>query len=88
VRGDGLSVYVPIRSAECGENLSQLSCNGRHGDGRLSRGSWVLNQLIDAVRARDKEMLIHVRAPVAPTFAAAVCATWPREVFKLKGGPG
>jgi len=48
----------------------------------------VLNQLIDAVRARDKEMLIHVRAPVAPTFAAAVCATWPREVFKLKGGPG
>jgi hypothetical protein len=29
----------------------------------------VLNQLIDTVRARDKEMLIHVRAPVAPTFA-------------------
>lgn len=48
----------------------------------------MLNQLIDTVRARDHEMLIHVRAPVARTFAAAVCATWSREVYKPKCGPG
>ena len=38
--------------------------------------------------ARARQGNVDSCAPVAPTFAAAVCATWHREVFKLKGGPG